>query len=69
MSRVATPPQAQPSTTPRLHVPHERIAQRAYEKWMKRGCPHGTDVQDWIEAERELAAELARNSGTTGTRR
>jgi hypothetical protein len=54
----------QPSSSSRPHVPHERIAQRAYEKWMKRGCPHGTDVQDWIEAERELVAEIARTSGT-----
>jgi len=60
---------AQPTTTPRAHVPHERIAQRAYEKWMKRGCPQGTDVQDWVEAERELSAELARSATMTGTRR
>jgi hypothetical protein len=39
---------------------------RAYEKWMKRGCPQGTAFQDWVEAETELVAEL--NRGTT-TRR
>jgi hypothetical protein len=33
---------------------------RAYEKWVKRGRPQGTDVQDWIEAETELRAEMAR---------
>ena len=69
MSRVATQPTTQPATTHRVQVPHERIAQRAYEKWMKRGCPHGTDVQDWIEAERELMAEMARSSPPPGGRR
>jgi hypothetical protein len=58
----------QPSTSSKVQVPHERIAQRAYEKWMKRGCPQGTDVQDWIEAERELVAEMARSSPTSGRR-
>jgi hypothetical protein len=40
-------------------IPQERIAQRAYEKWCQRGCPHGTDQQDWLEAEAELRAEMA----------
>jgi hypothetical protein len=30
------------------------IADRAYQLWMERGCPEGTDQQDWLEAEREL---------------
>lgn len=68
MSRVATQPTTQPATSHRVQVPHERIAQRAYEKWMKRGCPHGTDMQDWIEAEKELMAEMARTP-STGQRR
>ena len=63
MSRVATQPHSQtqartpaPATTSR-EVTHEKIAQRAYEKWMKRGCTHGCDRQDWTEAEAELKAE------------
>jgi len=24
---------------------------------MKRGCPHGTDQRDWLEAEMELKSE------------
>jgi hypothetical protein len=51
--------------TPQMQIPHERIAQRAYEKWLKRGCTHGHHMQDWVEAESELRAELAR--GGTGT--
>jgi hypothetical protein len=35
----------------------QAIAQRAYEKWVKRGCPHGTDVENWMQAEAEINAE------------
>src|SRR5262245_19826684 len=70
MSRVATPQQ---STTPHSQhtpIPHEKIAMRAYEKWCKRGCPHGTDRQDWYEAEMELRNEMMRGgSGSTPQRR
>ena len=59
MSRVATPPKVQP-TTPVYKVPHEKIAMRAYEKWCQRGCRHGTDLQDWYEAERELVGETGK---------
>ena len=56
----ASPPRPRPrrtSTPTTSHVPHEKIAQRAYEKWMKRGCTHGCHLQDWTEAEAELKAE------------
>jgi hypothetical protein len=46
-------------------IPHERIAKRAYEKWMKRGCPQGTAFQDWLEAEAELVAEASRGTSNT----
>ncbi len=38
-------------------VPHELIAQRAYEKFVRRGGQHGRHAQDWLEAERELKSE------------
>jgi hypothetical protein len=60
MSRVATPPQAAPVSKP-LPIPHDKIAMRAYEKWVKRGRPPGTEVQDWIEAEKELKTEYAKS--------
>jgi len=46
-------------TMPQQHdsIPHDKIAMRAYEKWCKRGRPHGTEKQDWAEAEAELRAE------------
>jgi hypothetical protein len=66
MSRVATPPVARPvphgTTTTTSSVPHEKIAMRAYEKWLKSGCPHGCDRQHWLEAEQELRAELSRQT-------
>jgi hypothetical protein len=45
-----------------VKIPQEKIAMRAYEKWCKRGQPHGTHLQDWTEAETELKAELARSN-------
>ncbi len=73
MSRVATQPQSRTTPpSPTHEVPHEKIAQRAYEKWMKRGCTHGCHTQDWAEAEAELKAESgsgARHGATTPTRR
>ena len=32
-----------------------RIAQRAYERFEERGREHGRDLEDWLEAEREIA--------------
>lgn len=69
MSRVAPSPTAGHPTTPNVQIPREKIAMRAYEKWVKRGMPHGGDVQDWVEAERELKVEYARMSGSPTARR
>jgi hypothetical protein len=65
MSRVVTPPSAQSTSLPPLVIPHEKIAQRAYEKWIKRGRPQGTEMQDWLEAENELRAEMSRTKPPT----
>jgi hypothetical protein len=37
---------------------HKVIAERAYAKWVARGCMGGDAVQDWLEAEAELKALL-----------
>jgi hypothetical protein len=34
---------------------HEAIARMAYAIWQDRGCPPGTDVEDWLEAEQQLS--------------
>lgn len=60
MSRVVNPPLAQPASKPPLTIPQEKIAMLAYEKWVQRGRPQGTEMQDWLDAEKELKAELSR---------
>ena len=32
----------------------EDIRMRAYQRYLQRGGNHGTDFEDWLEAEREL---------------
>jgi Protein of unknown function (DUF2934) len=34
------------------------IAMKAYELFCLRGCEHGSDLEDWLRAERELSLEL-----------
>lgn len=35
-------------------IPDSEIARRAYDLYLTRGCEDGYDVQDWLQAEREL---------------
>jgi hypothetical protein len=35
------------------------ISERAYQLWLKRGCVHGFDQEDWLRAENELLQESA----------
>ena len=35
--------------------PGEQVAVHAYHLWQSRGEPFGTDLEDWLEAERQLA--------------
>lgn len=37
----------------------DRVAQRAYELYLARGCADGQDVDDWLCAERELKGDSA----------
>ena len=52
---------------------HGEVARRAYELFLARGAQHGSDHQDWLEAERELSAASERppkkSAGTPGRRR
>jgi hypothetical protein len=50
----------QPAPMMQSSVPLEKVAARAYQKWMQKGCKHGHDRQDWLEAEAEIKAEMAR---------
>ncbi len=35
-------------------VSADQIAERAYFRWLERGCPFGSPEEDWIYAEQEL---------------
>lgn len=67
MSRATmTPqaPQAMPNKQAQTGQPtYDQIAKRAYEKWLKRGRPQGTQMQDWFEAEQELKKEMSMPGG------
>ena len=39
-------------------VTDAEIAELAYQRWINRGCPSGTDEEDWFEAERELKSRV-----------
>jgi hypothetical protein len=45
-----------PATQP-IVAEDDPIAQRAYELYRARGGTHGADVDDWLQAERELRGE------------
>ncbi len=36
----------------------QRIAEKAYELYQCRGCYHGRDLDDWLEAERLVLAAM-----------
>jgi len=38
-------------------VSHEDIERRAYQRYCDRGCTSDGDLDDWLEAERELLSE------------
>ena len=37
-------------------VTRSDVARRAYDLYLARGCAHGHDVDDWLQAERKLRA-------------
>ncbi|MGL6096574.1 MAG: DUF2934 domain-containing protein [Fimbriiglobus sp.] len=54
----AIPADSTPAVTV-AEIPQEKIAQRAYEKWVGRGQQGGSPEQDWLDAVAELRAEYA----------
>ena len=48
--------------------PRERIAARAYERYLQRGGEHGRETEDWLEAEREISGPSGSGSGSSGER-
>lgn len=41
----------------------ERITKKAYERYLDRGQLDGYDLEDWLEAERLVLAELGTEAG------
>jgi hypothetical protein len=40
-------------------IADSEIARRAFELYCERGAQHGSDLEDWLQAERELRGSLA----------
>lgn len=40
----------------------QRIAEKAHELYQCRGCCHGRDLDDWLEAERLVLSEIGAQS-------
>jgi hypothetical protein len=65
-------PQAVPQACPKTPVnivaplPEERIRQRAHEISMARGGAPGREMDDWLQAEREITAEMNQVSKAKG---
>ncbi len=47
-------PYQPPSVNEHTAPVDEEIAQRAYELYLARGGAHGFDLEDWLEAERQV---------------
>jgi hypothetical protein len=61
VSRAATSTPAPPAlaspappAAPSSDADTERVARRAYDRFLRRGGEHGRDQEDWFEAERDL---------------
>jgi len=54
------PPKAAPPAAPCAGPTREQIAERAQAIWKAGGCKPGRDEQNWVEAERQLKAEMRR---------
>ena len=55
----------------RSHATQHEIALRAYHIYLERGCAAGNELEDWIEAERQLVGENSKigENGNGKTRR
>ena len=51
------------SRTAEAHPTREEIQLRAYQIYFERGGAHGHDVDDWLQAERELLYEKYAKTG------
>jgi hypothetical protein len=55
-TKEAPAPKSKKASTQKSKPTQHQIATRAYEIYLERGATHGDPMQDWLRAERELAA-------------
>jgi DUF2934 family protein len=55
-TKEAPAPKSKKAATAKFKPTQDQIAARAYEIYLDRGCTPGDPMQDWLRAERELAA-------------
>ena len=60
--RGGEPPEFEASQNDNSRNDAELVAQRAYQRYEERGREDGHDMEDWLEAERELRRSSARKS-------
>ena len=54
-STIGDQPRASADDSARTQgLTHDEIAEAAYRRYLNRGSEHGRDLEDWVEAEREL---------------
>jgi len=54
-----SPPKSKAEVPPvEPQILHQRIAERAYQRFVERERIHGHDLDDWLEAERSILAEI-----------
>jgi Protein of unknown function (DUF2934) len=60
-SSVRPPRTVRPPKSPNrsAHLTGSDIARRAYDLYLARSCEDGYDVEDWLQAERELRRSTA----------
>ena len=50
-------PETEVAGGPNGHPSEDEVRVRAYQRYIERGATHGNDVQDWVEAEKELRGQ------------
>lgn len=46
---------------------HDDVARRAYELFLSRGAQHGSDLEDWLQAERQLSSNGSNGAHGNGS--
>ena len=54
VDNVVTMPMEKSATNRSTESTADAIARRAFELYCARGCEHGHDIDDWLNAEQEL---------------